>query len=137
MTAAGFVDTNILLYAISSAPAEAEKTQRARALLRRDDLGLSTQVLQEFYVNATHKMKRPIAHRDAWDFIEVWSEFAVLPVTPDVIRTALSVRERFELAYWDAAIVAAAQHLRAGVLFSEDFQHGQRFGQVEVCNPFL
>ena len=54
-----FVDTNVLLYAASTDPGERHKAQRARAVLDRDDLGLSVQVLQEFYVQATRPSKPP------------------------------------------------------------------------------
>ena len=53
-----FVDTNILLYAISRDPAEQDKAKRANEILSGADLGLSVQVLQEFYVQATRAAGR-------------------------------------------------------------------------------
>ena len=58
MAARRFIDTNVLLYSISRDPAEAAKRDRAVALLAADDLGLSAQVLQEFYVQATRASRR-------------------------------------------------------------------------------
>lgn len=69
-TAAEFVDTNVLLYAVSTVPAERKKAERARSLLDRDDLSLSVQVLQEFYVQATRATKPArLSHEQASQLI--------------------------------------------------------------------
>ena len=136
MTAQAFVDSNILLYAISEDPSEARKTEIATELLRRGDIGLSTQVLQEFHVNATRKAKGRLPIEKAIAYLDLWSEFMILPVTAEIVREALHISHRHQLSYWDAAIIAAAQSLKATTLFTEDLQHGQRFGGVRVVNPF-
>lgn len=83
MNAEAFVDTNVLLYAISSDPGEAAKANRAREILAREDFGVSAQVLQEFFVNATKKIAEPLSDQEALDFIEIIGQVPVVPVSPE------------------------------------------------------
>ena len=138
MTVRRFVDTNILLYSVSYRPAEAPKAAKAVALLERDDLALSVQVLQEFYTQGTRSSKPdPLNHTDALAFISKWLRFPVQEMTVPLLLAALSTKERWQISYWDAAIVEAARSLGCRELFSEDLQHGQDFSGVRVVNPFL
>lgn len=97
-----FLDTNVLLYAVSSAPEEQVRADRANALPAERDLALSSQVLQEFYVQAT-RTTRPdaIPHADAVELIETFQRFPVAPVTSEVMRAALATCDRFRISYWD------------------------------------
>lgn len=133
-----FVDTNVLLYSVSRDPAERAKAERARLLLAARDLGLSTQVLGEFYVQAS-RASRPdaLSHDQAARLLESFTRFAVQPITTAIVRAALTTRERFGLSYWDAAIVEAARALGSTQVLSEDLQHGQDLAGVQVVNPFL
>lgn len=132
-----FVDTNVLLYAVSSAPAESAKADRAAALLNESDLALSVQVLQEFYVQATRaNAAAPVAHGVAVAFMATMLRFPVQDITVQLLHAALAARARWQLSYWDAAIVEAARTLGCGTLYSEDMQHGQDFDGVRVINPF-
>ncbi len=94
-----FVDTNVLIYAVSTAAEEADKTRRALALLDQRDLALSVQVLQEFYVQAT-RAARPgaLTHRVAVDFVTALQRFRVQDTTLAVVQSAFAVRERFGLS---------------------------------------
>jgi predicted nucleic acid-binding protein len=132
-----FLDTNILLYAVSSNPHEASKAARAIELLQRRDLALSAQVLQEFYVQAT-RATAPVrlSHSSAVDFIATLLRYPVQAITVEIVRSALSLAARYQINYWDAAIVAAAGSLSCDVLYSEDLQDGQDFERVSVVNPF-
>ena len=77
-----FVDTNVLLYAISSVREERKKRATARTILDREDCVLSTQVLQEFYVQATRSSRPdPISHEQASALIEAWARFRIVDVT--------------------------------------------------------
>ena len=71
-----FVDTNVLLYAVSPLPEDAGKRRRARELLREPDLAVSVQVFQEFYHQAT-RPTRPgrLSDGDAIAFSEPSSSF--------------------------------------------------------------
>lgn len=136
MTTNVFLDSNILLYAVSNAAAESALRLRARELIETNDWGVSVQVLQEFYVNATGKLAKTLPQKETLLFIERIMLCPVVPVTPALFLQAISIRIRFQLSYWDAAIVAAAQQLGCKVLYSEDLNDGQTFGDVQVINPF-
>lgn len=137
MTALQFVDTNILLYAISTAPEEAAKAHEARRLLDGDDLALSVQVLQEFYVQATRRSRPDVlTPKQASQLIEAFLRFPVQENTVALMRAALASAARFRIAYWDAAILEAARSLGCQTLLSEDFSHGRDYDGVVVRNPF-
>jgi predicted nucleic acid-binding protein len=132
-----FVDTNVLLYAISRDQAEQDKAKRANDLLAADDLAVSVQVLQEFYVQAT-RQSRPdaISHQQAVRLIESFRRFPVQDITSGIMMAALTTRQRFGLSYWDAAIIEASRALGCEVVLSEDLSDGQDYAGVRVTNPF-
>jgi predicted nucleic acid-binding protein len=132
-----FVDTNVLLYAISSDPAEQDKAKRANDILAEHDLALSVQVLQEFYVQAT-RASRPdaIGHRQAVLLVESFRRFPVQDITTGIMMAALDARRRFRLSYWDAAIIEASRAMGCTQVLSEDLSDGQDYGGVRVVDPF-
>jgi predicted nucleic acid-binding protein len=132
-----FVDTNVLLYAISRAPEEQAKAKRANELLSQRDLALSVQVLQEFYVQATRASRADaIVHDAAVGLIESFERFPVAPMTSDVMHAALVTRDRSQISYWDAAILEAARALGCDVVLSEDLSDTVDYAGVRVENPF-
>ena len=133
-----FVDTNILLYAISTQAEESEKNQKAKAILSNADLTLSVQVLQEFYVQATRPTRTdPLTHEEATALIQYWLRHRIVPLTVQVMQDALDIKKRYQTSYWDAAILAAAASAGCSELFSEDLNSGQNYNTVRVINPFL
>lgn len=132
-----FVDTNILLYSLDLEPANAVKFTIANEILASTDLVLSVQVLQEFYVQATHA-RRPDAlpHDIASRFIQKWLRFQIQENTVTVLQSALVLKERFQISFWDAAILAAAKAAHCQHLLSEDLNHGQDYDGITVINPF-
>jgi len=132
-----FIDTNVLLYTISRDPAEQDKAKRANDILAGHDLGLSVQVLQEFYVQATRQSRfDAISHQQAVRLIESFRRFPVQDITSGIMMAALSSRQRFQLSYWDAAIIEASRALGCQVVLSEDLSDGQDYAGVRVANPF-
>jgi len=132
-----FVDTNVLLYAISADPEERVKREEASAILAARDLVLSAQVLQEFYVQATRRsLPDRLTHPQAAGLVESFLRFKVVEITGGLVLAALAARERFEISYWDAAILEAARAAGCEVLLSEDLIHGQDYAGVRVENPF-
>ncbi len=132
-----FVDTNVLIYSISNDPAERAKAERANEILATRDLGLSAQVLQEFYVQATRE-RRPgrLTHERAAGLAESFRRFPVAPLTAGLVSSAMATCERFQISYWDAAILEAARSLGCEVVLSEDLGDGQDYDGVRVENPF-
>jgi predicted nucleic acid-binding protein len=137
MTADLFIDTNLLLYAQSKHPDETAKREISRKSLRRHGIAFSSQVLGEFYVNATRKLSPPISHDSALRILRKLEEFPILPIGPDEVFLALDIRARYAISYWDSLVVAAAQTMKCGEILSEDLSHGQDYGGVLVINPFL
>ncbi len=132
-----FVDTNVLLYAISRDPAERLKRAVANELLDGRELALSAQVLQEFYVQATRSTSRNVlTHRQAADLVRSFTRFPVQPVTPELVQAAAETGNRHGISYWDAAIIEAARALGCAEVLSEDLSDGQDYGGVRVVNPF-
>jgi predicted nucleic acid-binding protein len=132
-----FVDTNVLLYAISHDPDEQEKATRANELLCARNVGLSVQVLQEFYVQATRDSRADrLTHEQAVALVDSFRRFPVQQTTIGVMLAAMSTRQRFGISYWDAAILEAARALGCQVVLSEDLSDGQDYAGVRVENPF-
>ena len=132
-----FADTNVLLYAISTDPAEQPKAKRANDILTERDLALSVQVLQEFYVQATRASRPdPISHQHAVRLIESFRRFPVQDLTDAIVMSALTARQRFQVSYWDAAIIEAARVAGCTEIMSEDLGDGQDYAGIRVTNPF-
>jgi len=131
-----FVDTNILLYAASVDPSEQLKADKALQVLQDEPFGLSAQVLQEFYVNATKRALRPMSSAEALAFLAAFDAFPIVALDRALFIEAVSIKDRYRISYWDAAILAAAKKLGASTLYSEDLSHGQSYEGVTVINPF-
>jgi predicted nucleic acid-binding protein len=132
-----FVDTNVLLYAVSRDPEEQGKAQRANGILETRDVAVSVQVLQEFYVQATWEGRAdPLAHEQAAKLVESFSRFPVQPITTELMLSAMATRQRFGISYWDAAILEAGRSLGCEVVLSEDLSDGEDYAGVRVENPF-
>jgi len=137
MTAEVFVDTNVLLYSIDEDPASRQKRQRAQEILLTERWGWSVQVATEFFVNAT-SAKRPfrLTDADAIALLETWFAYPILELTPNLVRAAIDIRGKFQLSYWDAAILAAAKQMGCRTVYSEDLNAGQNYDGVTVIDPF-
>jgi predicted nucleic acid-binding protein len=132
-----FVDTNVLLYSISRDPAERRKAVRANEILAEGDIGLSVQVLQEFYVQSTRASRTDaITHEQAAGLVEAWCRFPVQVTSVEVMRAALATRSRFGISYWDAAIVEAGRALGCSVVLSEDLDDATDYDGIRVQDPF-
>jgi predicted nucleic acid-binding protein len=131
-----FLDTNILIYAASANETELTKKTRATELLRVH-FGISTQVIQEFYAAGTRKPDKPLTPTEALDWIERLERQPCVMIDLALIRTAIAIAQRYRIAYWDGAILAAAERLGAEIVYTEDLNHGQSYGSVRVINPFL
>lgn len=139
MSVEAFLDTNVLIYAAAGGHGDEEdaaKRRRALRLIEEEEFGLSAQVLQEFFVNVTRKIDVPLPPEEALDWIEELEAFPCLPIDRSLVKIAVEVSERYQISYWDGAILAAAQSLGAKTLYTEDLNDGQHYGSVQVRNPF-
>lgn len=131
-----FIDTNVIVYANDTR--DAIKQQRAVALiadaLRSGNGVVSTQVLQEYASVALAKLgqRQDVVLRQ----LALLERLQVVPQTPALVRRAVELRSLYGIAFWDAAIVAAAEHGGCDRILSEDLNAGQFYGGVVVANPF-
>jgi predicted nucleic acid-binding protein len=131
-----FFDTNVLVYAVDRSPSGLAKGTAAIDLIKNVDFGLSAQVLQEFYVTVTRKLELPLSPDEALAFIERLQVFPTMAVEADLIAEGIRNSLKYQISYWDGAILAAAERLGTKIVYSEDLNHGQRYGSLRVINPF-
>jgi predicted nucleic acid-binding protein len=137
MPARQFFDTNILLYAYDL---DAGKKQVWASTLVLPTLekptytSISIQVLQEFCVNFS---KKGASHEEATGLCKDFGVWQIVDNTHDLFLQGLETKARWQLSLWDAMIVTAAQRSQSTILYSEDLNHGQFYGSVQVINPFL
>jgi predicted nucleic acid-binding protein len=138
MNEATFVDTNVLVYARDSDQGVKHKTAaRCLNVLWQERTGrTSVQVLSEYYVTLTRKLKPGVEAEDAWDDVQALMSWEPQPIDREVLERAREIERRYRTSWWDATVIAAAQTQSCTLLLSEDFQHGMRFGQLSVRNPF-
>lgn len=138
MSARVFVDTNVLVYAHDLGAGERHRiSAELVGRLWQERTGvLSTQVLQETWVNLRRKAARPVTRDEALGIITDYRRWEVVVNTAESIIEAIGLEDRFQLSFWDAMIIQAAQTAGVATLYSEDLSDGQSYGPVEVVNPF-
>src|SRR6185295_2833746 len=133
-----FVDANVLIYA--NDPAEPVKGSQAREWLARlwtDRSGrTSMQALNEFYVNAVHKIRPGMSAESAWEEVTRYLVWNPAPIDVPLMRRAHEVQRRYQISWWDSMIVAAALAQDCVILLTEDLQDGMVFGTLAVRSPF-
>jgi predicted nucleic acid-binding protein len=134
-----FLDTNVFVYLYDSD--QPEKQARARALVERlglsDAIVISTQVLQEFYVNVTRKFARQLSADQILLATRSLASLRVVEVNVEMVFSAIGLARQFQLSFWDSLILEAALESQCELLLTEDLQHGQRIGSLTIENPFL
>ncbi len=138
MNAKIFIDTNIFVYAFDSS--EKEKQNIAQNLLNKNGMSgeivLSTQVLQEFFVTVTRKLKEPLSIDDARKTIQFFSVYPLVQINPKLILKAIERHQKESFSFWDALIVEAALQANCKILLSEDMQNERQIGKLKILNPF-
>ena len=135
-----FLDTNIFIYSIDRR--DQVKEQKAATLIR-DSLGslkgvVSFQVVQEFFNVATKRLVAPMSVDSAQLYLErVFLPLLRVHSSAALYGEALAFQSRYRLSWYDSLIICAALHAECTILYSEDMQHGQRFGTLEIRTPFL
>jgi len=134
-----FVDTNILVYAhdLSAGNRHAKASAIIESLWEAETGVISTQVLQEFYVTVTRKVKSPLTPAQAREIVTNYLSWPVQANDPEMTIQASEIGEKNNLSFWDALIIAAALRLQAHSMMTEDLNHGQIIESILVQNPFL
>jgi predicted nucleic acid-binding protein len=133
-----FADTNLLVYAhdLDAGP-KAARAQELLASLWGSGAGcLSLQVLQEFYVTVTRRLRRALTHETAVELVEDFSRWTLHSPGREDLLVAIQISHRHRLSLWDALIVRSASRLGCKVLWTEDLKDGEIYEGVRARNPF-
>lgn len=138
MTGRTFIDSNVLVYSVDESPAEKPKHERAVEVLsaRPENLVVSTQVLQEFYVVTTRKLKHPLSEERAARAVRGIAKLDVVGVDVPLVLAAVETSRTVQLSLWDALIIEAASRAGCERVLSEDLNPGQVIRGVRIENPF-
>jgi predicted nucleic acid-binding protein len=130
-----FIDTNILIYA-HDLDAGAKHVKASQLIHnfwdQREVPSLSIQVLQEMHVNL---IRKGVSITESADTVRRYLSWRVMNNTKTLLRRAFDVQQRWQLSFWDSAVVAAAQQAGVSALWSEDLNPGQNYGGVVVVSP--
>jgi len=135
-----FLDTNIFVYSFDqSAPVKARKAiQLIREALTTQKGVISYQVVQEFFNVALKRFSRPMQATDAEQYLRtVFHPLLSVHSSQALYAEALHLHAERGVSWYDSLIVSAALQARCDLLYTEDLQHGQHFGSLQVTNPFL
>ena len=134
-----FVDTNILVYAydLSAGHKHTIAVQLMEGWWENGNGCLSIQVLQEFFVCVTRKIALPLDHQTARQIVADLVHWRLhSPEASDLLQ-AIDFQHSYHLSFWDAMVLQSAARLGCQRLLSEDLNHGQIYGVVQVINPFI
>ncbi len=140
MNVKSFLDTNVIVYAFDqSSPEKAKIAQRLVTDGATDkEAIISYQVVQEFINVALRGFRLAIARSDLESFVlKALFPMMAISSSPALVIEALRLQGENQLAWYDALIVSAALQGGCKLLYSEDLQHGRRFGDLVIQNPFL
>ncbi len=138
MTDLVFVDTNVFVYAIDASAGDRHLAARrwTEALWTSQHGRVSMQVLQEFYVTVTRKLRPGLPAIDAQREVRALLSWSPVEITPSILERAWHVESRFQFSFWDALIVAAAQAAGCRYLLTENLQDAQELDGLVVLSPF-
>ena len=130
-----FVDTNILIYQLDSRDAAKQRRCRdlVRGLVQNHEAVISTQVLQEFYVACTAKLK--IRALLVKGIMHGFENMEVVHVGPDLINEAIDTSIQYKISFWDSLVIVSAESAKCQFLFTEDLNDGQIIRNVKIQNP--
>ncbi|MGB6877623.1 MAG: PIN domain-containing protein [Candidatus Acidiferrales bacterium] len=133
-----FVDTNVLIYAHDlDAKTKYEAAKHVLQELWSERSGiLSMQVLQEFYVNVTRKIPKPMSKESARLVVGTYAVWCIETTTAE-ISAAFRIEDQSQIGFWDALIVASAFKGGASRILSEDLNAGQSIAGIRIENPFV
>ncbi len=133
--AKGFIDTDVLIYQLDSRDKGKQKKCRdlVKALVANQEAVISTQVLQEFYVACTTKLKiKPILVKGIMHGFE---NMEVVSIGTELINEAIDTSIQYRLSFWDSLVVVSAESAKCQFLYTEDLNEGQIVRNVKIQNP--
>ncbi len=138
MTALVFVDTNVLVYARDGRDEAKHVAARTwlESLWTERSGRISTQVVSEYYVTLTRKLRPTVDPEEAWADARRLLSWNPQPLDVAVLAEARELQRRYRLSWWDSLVAAAASIQSCSIILSEDFQDGMIIGSARVLNPF-
>ncbi len=139
MSVSCFVDTNILVYSRdSSEPDKQRKAQAWLTMLWQQEAGrISAQVMSEYYVTVTQKLNPGLSIKQARLDLRALTVWQPLEISSHLIESAWDIQDQFHYSWWDSLVIAAGLFLDCHYLLSEDMQHQQQIGSLQIINPFI
>ena len=139
MRANCFVDTNILVYARdNSEPEKQSGAEQWLGFLWAHELGrISAQVMNEYYVTVTQKLKPGLAKEQARADLRALAVWQPLEISAVLIESSWDIQDRYGYSWWDTLVISSALFLDCAYLLSEDMKHEQTIGNLTIINPFL
>lgn len=135
MSGRAFLDTNVLVYAVDNA--EPEKRKLARALLSEaENIVISAQVLNEFYVTVTRKLRPAVEAETAANMVRRLARIPCIAVDAELVQQALRAGHRWQLSHWDSLVVEAARKAGCSKILTEDLATGAAYDGLVIENPF-
>jgi len=132
-----FVDTNILVYAHDADAGDRHVSALGKVIALWDrpyPPAISIQVLQGLYATLT---KKGASAKECRRIVSIYFDWEVIKHDSELIASAMDLRDRFKISWWDSLIVASAMRANATFLWSEDLQEGQSFDRLTVVNPLV
>jgi predicted nucleic acid-binding protein len=130
-----FLDTNVFVYAADASDPR-KQARASEILLTTARIVVSTQVINEFYVVATRKLKPPLPEQVAADAAERMTRYVCVAIDADLALRAIRAGQRWQLSHWDALMIEAARQAACGRVLSEDLANGSAFDGIRIENPF-
>jgi predicted nucleic acid-binding protein len=138
MSVKAFLDTNILVYSRDAGAGEKQKQaeELIRNLWESRTGAVSIQILNEYFVTVTRKLKPGLSPERAWKDISLLKAWQPVSMDWTLLERSNQIFREHSLSWWDAQVVAAAQLANCSLLYTEDLNDGERFGNVVITNPF-
>jgi predicted nucleic acid-binding protein len=131
-----FLDTNILIYQLDNRNTDKQRICReiVKMLVLNQEAVISTQILHEFYVACTNKLKLdPILIKGIMHALE---NMEVVTIQTSLINEAIDTSIQYQLSFWDALVIVSAESAKCAFLLTEDMNQGQVVRNVKIVNPF-
>ncbi|WP_046470036.1 PIN domain-containing protein [Allosalinactinospora lopnorensis] len=135
MSGSAFVDTNVFIYAVDRAGGGKQRCAQ-QVLTTTPGVTVSPQVMNEFFVVVTRKLKTPLPVDEAAAMVRSMGSLGCVPIDTALVDSAIHIGRRWQLSHWDALMVAAAKRGACDRLLTEDLTHGADYGGVRIENPF-
>ncbi len=134
-----FIDTNILVYAYDTDdPLKQKISQKIlEDTIQNENGAISPQIIGEFFVIVTRKIKNPMRVKDVLGIIDILKTMRVVELDFQLTVDAIKLHQKYLISYWDGLVIATAKFGECAKILSEDLQHGQIIDGIRIENPYF